>query len=590
MKPQRNDPCPCGSGRKFKKCCGSGAALPGVDAGQAFQLAAHHYQTGNLGQAEAVCRQILGAEPGFAPALDLLGVIAFQTGHADAAEGLIRRAIQADGAEPGFHNNLGLVLWAAGKFGEAADCCRRAIALRPDFAEAHLNLGNALRDQGKFDESIGAFRQAVALKPGLAEGHYNLGDVFRRQDRLEEAAASYRCAVDSKPDCFEAYNGLGCVFHLQGRPEQAVAAFQRAAELKPDYAEAYKNLGIALYDQGRLDEAVAAYQRAIAARQGFADAHWNRSLALLALGNLHEGWNEYEWRWKRNGAPPLRPFHQPLWDGSSLMGKTILVWGEQGVGDEILFAGLVPDVVSAAGHCIVECDPRLAPIFSRSFPSAEVIARSDPAHPRTRQPDIRFQSPAGSLPRWLRNTLACFPARTGYLKPDPERLAYWRNRLATLGSGHKVGICWRSMARGAARDMHYTRLSEWRPILTTPGVVFVNLQYDECGAELAAARQDFGVEIHRMEEVDLLNDLDQAAALTGALDLVISPATSVAAMAGAIGVPVWRLQTGNTWDTFGADHVPWYPNMRLFIRALNEDWSGTLALVSRELASWAVFP
>jgi tetratricopeptide (TPR) repeat protein len=695
-KPGRNEPCPCGSGKKYKQCCqrqdetqATPARVAGTSVPDAITLAMAHHEAGRLSQAEAIYQQILQAEPNNPRALRLLGLIAFQVGKYDIAVELIGRALsfkpdyaeahnnlgavlQAQGrleaAIASFrqalafksdyaevHNNLGAVLQAQGKLEAAAESYRQTVSLKPNYTEAHNNLGNVLQAQGKLDAAIQSFRQALALKPDYAEVHNNLGTAFQVQGQLNAAAESFRQALWLKPDYAEAHNNLGILLKMQDsldsaaesfrralalRPDYAeahnnlgnvlyetgkiegaiesfrrtlalnpnhakahnnlgnafrdreeldaaVICFQKAIALKPDYAEAHNNLGNALQDQGKLDAAIASFHTALTIKPDYVEAHWNESLALLAQGRLIEGWVKHDWRLQqKENIPDYRnlPSLRPMFSGENLAGKTILVWAEQGLGDELFYAGVLSDVIRAAGHCVIECDPRLVPLYARSFPTAEIIPKCYPPHPRTQQPDIELQCPVGNLPRWFRPSIESFPRHHGYLVPDPQRVAFWKQRLDALGPAPKVGITWRSKHRNQWRNLHYTELSQWGPILTVPGLIFINLQYDDCRAELEAARKQFGVEIHAWDDIDQMNDLDELTALMAALDLVIAPTTTPAIMAGALGAPAWMLLTRHiTWKTLGTESIPMFPDMRLIWRPRNVKWDVVLEAVAVEL-------
>jgi hypothetical protein len=214
-----------------------------------------------------------------------------------------------------------------------------------------------------------------------------------------------------------------------------------------------------------------------------------------------------------------------------------------------------------------------------------VVPQTVPPHPRTRQPGIDFQIPAASLARWLRPSLERFPQRRGYLVPDPARAARWRERIGALGPGLKVGICWRSGLNQWARAPGSTQLNHWGPILTAPGVHFVNLQYGQCDEELREAERLFGARIHVWDDMDLKDDQEGVAALIPALDLVLSALTAVAQMAGAVGAPAWVLSrlANQTWWELGTDHCPWHPSVRSFPSGATGTWEPVIETVASEL-------
>jgi hypothetical protein len=301
----------------------------------------------------------------------------------------------------------------------------------------------------------------------------------------------------------------------------------------------------------------------------------------LFKGDLEQGWAEYEYRFTKQLEPAKkREFAQPHWQGESLADKTILVWGEQGVGDEIWYAGMVPELIERARRCTVLCAPKLVPLFARSFPAAHVTAQLDATNAGEA---FDVQVAAGSAARWLRPTRESFPNRPSYLIADPQRVAYWRERIAGIGDGLKVGFCWRSRRSKGARALENTNLSQWGSIFAVPGVHFVNLQYDECRDELERARGEFGVTLHDFPEVNMFDDLDETAALMKALDLVISVQTAVSGQAAALGVPSWQMSCGADWTALGAEHNPWFPTMKCFRRAWEQSWSEITEQIAEEL-------
>jgi tetratricopeptide (TPR) repeat protein len=545
-----------------------------------------HQQDGRLSQAASIYQQILLSEPGNTDALHLSGLIALQTGQLDTAVELISLAISIKPSGPMYYN-LGLVLQTQGKLNAAVENYRKVIAINPDDAKAHGNLGAALQVQGDLDAAIKSYRRAIALNPGDAGAHSNLGVALEMLGDTDAAIKSYRQALTLNSNDAATHNNLGNALREQEQLDDAISSLRKAIALRPDYAEAHNNLGNALQDQGQLDAARACFHTALGLHPGYLEAHWNESLALLMQGRLEEGWAKYEWRFqqKEHLADDRSLFTlRPMYAGENLTGKTILLWAEQGVGDEIFFAGVLSDVIRAAGHCVIECDPRLVPLYARSFPAAEIIPKCYPPHPRTRQPDIEWQCPIGSLPRWFRPHIDRFPQHHGYLIPDPQRVAFWKQRLTALGPAPKVGITWRSKRRSTSRDLHYTELRQWGQILTIPGLTFINLQYDECRAELDAARKEFGVEIQTWDDIDQMNDLDEVAALMSALDLIIAPTTTPAIMAGAVGAPAWMLLTRHiTWKTLGTESIPMFPDLRPIWRPRGVAWSTILETVAVEL-------
>jgi hypothetical protein len=278
-----------------------------------------------------------------------------------------------------------------------------------------------------------------------------------------------------------------------------------------------------------------------------------------------------------------------LWDGGPLQGKTLLVHAEQGIGDEIMFASCFPDLLEQAGHLIIDCDARLAPLFSRSFPGASVHGGAQDEGPAWLDalPRADVQIPAGSLPRYLRPTLEAFPAQAGYLQADPARRELWRQRLAALGPGLKVGISWRGGRDAVQMAKRSVPLTQWGPILHVPGVQFVSLQHGDYDAELGQAREQLGVPIQHWPEIDPLTDMDGFAALIAALDLVIAIDNSTVHLAGALNTPVWCLQPfAPDWRwLLDTEHCHWYPSLTHFRQPRPGQWQAVLDTAGARLAA-----
>ena len=589
---------------------------------ESIDLALQHHAAGRLPEAESIYQQILQADPNQPVALHLLGVIAHQGGKHDTAVDLITKAlaISPDSAEA--HSNLGLALHDLGELDEAVVSFHKALAIKPDFAEAHYNLGTtlhdlgeldeaavsyhkalaiksdyaeahsnlgiALQDLGELDEAVASFHKALAIKPDYAEAHSNLANALKEQGKLDEAVASFHKALAIKPDFSGAHNNLGNAFKELGKLDEAAASFHKALAIEPDFAEAHNNLGTVLQDLGEPDGAAASYHKALAIKPDYAEAHHNLGLALLLQGNLREGWAEYEWRLRAEEGTRQRPFPQVPWAGQPVDTKTVLVWGEQGVGDEIMFAGMAPDLVEAGATVILEADPRLVPLFRRSFDGVECIAKQDPPAAETRRHGIDFQAPGGNLGRWLRPDLESFPGRQFYLVAEEDRAAALRDRYRDATDDRLIGIAWVSKNKRIGRQKSMT-LRELAPLTGIPGVRLIDLQYGDTAEERRQFEDQTGVTVLHDDGLDQMADLDAFAAQVAAMDLVISVSNTTVHMAGALGVPAWVML--NTvplpcWMLEG-DDSPWYPSVRLFRQTEPGEWADVIGRVGDALAALA---
>jgi hypothetical protein len=321
---------------------------------------------------------------------------------------------------------------------------------------------------------------------------------------------------------------------------------------------------------------------------------------LVARGRLEEGWPAYEARLSHH-YPDATHFQigRPRWaPGDELKGRTLLLVGEQGLGDEVLFANLLPEVIEALGpkgKLVLAVEKRLTPLFERAYPKIEVgphvtydiEARTVRVTPFVGDmARIDLWAPIASLLPRFRPTVESFPDRPAYLAADPARVAHWKAVLdAEAPAGLKVGVLWKSLKLEGARLRYFSPFEAWEPVLNTPGVTFVDLQYGDTAAETRYARERFGVQLWRPPGLDLKDDLDEVAALSCALDLVLGPANATSNIAAACGASVWLISTPGAWPKLGTDRYPWYPTMRVFTPPGSRRWDAVMDEIATELGA-----
>lgn len=496
-------------------------------------------------------------------------------------------------------------------------------------------LAIAREKNGDFVSSMRAYEAALQLLPDHGPVAGDLGRLAYRMDMPELAAkffAHYRLA---RPDCVEATNNLACalrdlnqcaeaidilrptILADQSQPilwntlgtvmcslgdgQQALTFFDEALRLAPDFGKGYHNRAYARLDLGDVPGALEDCEAAIAhveSADDLAMMQFARSTILLCLGRVSEGWDAYESRFSPDlSDAPRFLIDAPRWSADQpLAGKRMMICAEQGLGDEVMFANMLPDVLDAIGPdgaLSIAIEQRLIPLFQRSFPSAEVTAhRTVTFEGRVRRtaPHISDWSkidqwaPIGSLLPVLRPSVESFPKRTNFLVADPERVAHWRKQLEAAPKGPKVGLLWKSLKLNGERARQFSPFDLWRPILETPGVTFVNLQYGDCDEEIAHARAEFGVDIWQPEGIDLKKDLDDVAALCCAMDLIIGFSNATINLAGACGANVWQISGAASWTRLGTESLPWYPQIRCFSSSDYYDWSPTMQDVAHTLA------
>lgn len=488
-------------------------------------------------------------------------------------------------------------------FTTSLKCYETALKLSPDEPEIANDLGRLALRMGFKELAEQFFIAYLAKVPGSVAGANNLACAQRDLMHYDQAIETIRQAIVAHPTEALLWNTLATIQAERGEVESSIQFFDEALRIKPDFHTCRYNRGgakLSLGDaRGALADCEAALPHVLLDSEK-AMLSLARSTMLLAAGDIGAGWDAYEARFDPHFAEVTHfMIDRPQWTPETdLKGKRLLVMGEQGLGDEVLFAGIVPDLIEAVGpdgHVTLAMEQRLVPLLKRSFPEATVgehgTLRVD--HHTVRAPrfmdeaavaEIDLWTPIGSPLRRFRRHLLGFPLRQGFLTPDPARVDHWRRWLATLGGGPKVGVIWKSLVIDSARARFYSPFDRWAPVLTTPGAVMVNVQYGDCAAELARAKADLGVEIHTPPGIDLKNDLDDLAALLVALDLVIGPATATTNIAAASGADLWMISAPGAWTKLGTDAMPWYPQARVFQTRTTHDWGPVMDEIAAELA------
>jgi tetratricopeptide (TPR) repeat protein len=498
----------------------------------------------------------------------------------EAVEGYDRAlAIKPDAVDE--WGNRGAVLQELGRHEAAAESFARAAALAPDSAPAHYNHGIALAALNRHEAALASFDRALALVPASANAHNNRANVLDQLGRQTEALAAVELALTCEPTHRAALVTRAVLLRKLGRTDDALASCDRVLALWADDTEALTVRGDALVDLDRFEEATATFDRIIALTPDAAAPKWNKSFICLGLGQLREGFALYEHRWAGAKGLVPRAYPQPRWSGGRVDGD-LLVWGEQGLGDEILHASMIPDLMQRTPSVTLEVEPRLVALFARSFPEAKVV----PLGPALSAGPFAAQEPIASLGRHFRPGFEAFPKRDrGYLVADDARTRALRQRL---DDGRKViGLSWVSKAPiGGAQKS--ARLADFAALLRTPGYRFVDLQYGDTLAEREAVERALGIRVERLPDIDNTNDLDGLAALMGACDAVVTVSNTTAHLAGALGRPTWVMVPhghARIWYWFrDRDESPWYPRVRVRRQQRGQLWPGLIAAVTAELA------
>jgi tetratricopeptide (TPR) repeat protein len=538
----------------------------------------------NYTEVVAQCRAALEREPRSAQANHLCGRALIELNRHVEAEAYLNAAVSAAPALAEAHSDLALVMLKAGDYQAAERYCRQAVTVQPKEPRYRVHLAEILESAGRDKEALDELLVAQEYAPEQVD---ILQQLIIKLDQLGMYAEALHIAERSLAELGETFETcffLAYARYSTGDLQGAVDVGQRAISFRKDVPGIYVTLGSALLSLGKAEEAAASYNRALKVLPNYPDAMFHLGMLNLMRGRYRDGWAGFEYRFKIRRA--IRRRCEPRWNGTSLRGRTIHVMREQGIGDDIMYSSCFPQLIRDAKHCYIECEPRLEKLFARSFPEATFIPIVDNAIKQAvlQRDDFDVRIFSASVPGYLRNSIRDFPRHQGYLSADTERARYWREKLAALGDGLKVGISWRGGTVHTNRKRRTLSLGALKPVLALSGVSWVNLQYGERAEEIAELKEAHGITIADWPEA-IDGDYDETAALVSGLDLVISVCTSVIHLSGALGRPVWVMVPHAPEWRYGleGETMPWYPTARLFRQTESGSWDAVITTVGQDL-------
>lgn len=481
-------------------------------------------------------------------------------------------------------------------------------------------------DEGRFDDAVRAFRKAVTLAPRQSAVHYALGMACIKAGKPGEAIAPMLCARDLVPDNFDYQLGLadayylsqhgahalpeylragalrpgaagpwsnaGALFREAGRPELALDALHRALSIDPTHASALCNSALAFHDLGEFSAARDSLDLALQSRPDYPEAHWNRAIINLLHGDFARGWSGHEFRTvqlAKMGA--VRSYPEPRWNGERFDGKRLLLWPEQGLGDQLQFARFIPRVKALGGTVVLVCSAPLLPLLRANCQGAdEIVALGEQFEP------VDLQLPIMSVPHVLNLGASLDPQRVPYIHAHGDIRARLNEVLPELSHRSprnlRVGLAWAGQPKHQNDRNRSLKLETLRPLLDVPGIDWYSLQKGE-GAEAQLEPFNEQSAVFGQPSVvalgPLFSNFDDTAHAVARLDVVITVDTSVAHLAGAMGIPVWMLipfVPDWRWQVNRTDS-PWYPTARLFRQDSAGNWESVMQRVSAALSEIA---
>jgi tetratricopeptide (TPR) repeat protein len=544
-----------------------------MDAARQLALAEGAFGSDDIAGAEALLRPLLDRFPGNSRANELMGYIAGRRGEIDRACDFLAAATQAPGASAESWYYLGSSLLQKSRYAEAAAALGTALARAGDFFEGLHDLAVALTRSGRAHEAIGLFDRAQALRRDSFELLNNKGIALHACRRFEQALQAYDRALALDGAHPSPWLNKGVSLHELGRYDEALTAYDKALQLKPDYAEAWCNKGNSAYQLNRSQEALEHYGRALSVDGEDADARYGEALALLVQGRLGDGFERFEWRWRKTDAEVERHSDTPKWLGDTpLAGKKILLWAEQGYGDTLQFCRYAPLVARMGAEVTVEVQPPLESLVA-TLGECAVVARGE------RLEGFDYQLPLLSLPLALGTTLETIPSAVPYLRTDPLKLQQWKNRLDAPGARPRIAIACSGRPSHKNDRNRSMALAHFAPLQEMASVFLV--QKDLSAEDRVVLGQSPGIRFLGED----IHDFQDTAAIVSQVDLVVTVDTSLAHLAGALAKPVWLLLPwAAEWRwLLQRTGTPWYPTAKLFRQERMNDWRGVMDQVLHAL-------
>lgn len=438
--------------------------------------------------------------------------------------------------------------------------------------------GSQFLHSGNASAALTRFQVVLSIDPSNPLPYLYAGAALHDLGHYEEAAATYRQALELAPNMGEGHNNLGNSLMALGRFSDAAESFSRAATILQTSPVPLTARATALQALGRIAESESDCRKALTLAPDFAAAHWNLALNLLLQGRYQEGWPEYEWRWRKpDFTSPCRHIDAPLWDGSPLDGRTILLHAEQGLGDAIQFVRYAPLVAACGGDVVLECHPQLVSLFWGVEGVRAVIPFGSPL------PSFAFQSPLLSLPRIFGTTLTRIPSQTPYISISDGYRRKWE-QLTPFNQEPRIALAW--AGKRFPDPLRSCRLADLAPLADIQNAIFYSLQIGD-GADQTRSPP---TGMHLVDLTDQIFDFADTAAFIEQMDLVITIDTAVAHLAGALGKPTFlMLPFAPDWRwLLDRSDSPWYPGTRIFRQQSPGDWGEAVAGISRALLEGAM--
>jgi len=529
----------------------------------------------------------------------------YRQGHFNEALKYFSKALEYKEYAPNLLVLMARCLFNLGMKNKAIHLMEHALHQSAGNSEICETLGHACISMDLNDIAVKFFQIYIQLLPDEPIGYNNLATALRENGQVDESIELLQSIIPLFPTNIFLWNSVAAAVSFRDGYPSAQPFYEEAYRIDPDNSMVVQNLSLVYLNLGQYKKAWEFAKKAVKLSPNDPVAHRALAHSSYNLGEFEQAAEAMKWH--NHPSDPgsvFMPYDIPTWKGEDLTGKTILIGAEQGVGDEIFFSALYPQIIKEAKKVIIGCDARLVPLFSNSFKDATILGytagQSDAGY-RVRlyegleEFDVDYMCLYSNILMHKWTSIEKIPDMSqGFLNASEDKIEYWKDKIEALnretGQNVNVGLCWRSGLSQAKRSMFYASLVEWEPVLKTKNINFINVQYGDCREEIKELFEKTGVILHNFEELDLKDDFEGSAALMKNLDLVIGPGTTPVSQAACTGTRAWWVNYNHKqWWSFGQDiGTPVYKSNKMSIKPSTLDWNEYLPLFAQEeFAPWA---
>lgn len=458
----------------------------------------------------------------------------------------------------------------------AIDNYKLAINANPNYHQAYINYGVLLKDLGRYQVAIENYNKALDHQVNVEEIYINLSEVYKLNKNFKLAKQSAENVININDKNILGLNNLGTVLIDEGSIDQAIEILKKSKDINPDFFMTHINLGIAYKYSGQYEKAIESYQKALKLNPRSHDTYFNISKIQLGLGDFENGWRNYEHRWGKLIKRPVKlNFKKPYWSPDKGY-KKLLIWAEQGVGEQILFSSILRELQEKFEKIILLIDDRLYNLYQTTYPQIQVQKFSNSINENI----FDYHIPICSLGLFFRRKIEDF-------KPTEKIFILNKNKEVFNRKKLRCALSWVSKNSDTGFSKSIS-LKDLLPILKLENIEFYNIQYTNHDKEVEEFCHDHNVRINKIENLDTYNDLEGLMYFIDSCDFTLTVSNTNAHLSASIGKLTYLLlpkEMGRFWwwDNEKEGKNVWYPSIKKFNQKLNLNWQEPIDQLKKEI-------